>query len=161
MILGWRYAGQRRMLARADKMTLIRRFRCVARLGHRESFGVRGPRQNLTGRATLYGTAVGGEAGALKAIPILKTRSAERSDRKHDRSVNVSKIKGTVLKAILLFVSALVVAGLLVCAEESAISMVAELDGDDDSAWNTLNAHTLAEQFATDAIVLPPTSPTG
>ena len=52
-------------------------------------------------------------------------------------------------------------AGLPVCAEESAISMVAQLDAQYDSAWNTLNARTLAEQFATDAIVLPPTSPTG
>jgi (S)-mandelate dehydrogenase len=34
-----------------------------------------GAKAVLTGRATLYGTAVGGEAGALKAISILKNEA--------------------------------------------------------------------------------------
>jgi uncharacterized protein (TIGR02246 family) len=68
---------------------------------------------------------------------------------------------GGVLKAKLVLASILVMAGSPVFAEESAISLVAQLDAQYDSAWNTLDAHKLAEQFAEDAIVLPPTSPTG
>lgn len=38
---------------------------------------------------------------------------------------------------------------------------VTQLDAQYDAAWNTLDAHKLAEQFATDVILLPPTSPAG
>jgi uncharacterized protein (TIGR02246 family) len=69
--------------------------------------------------------------------------------------------KGADLKATLALVSTLVMAVSPVFGEESAIGLVAQLDAQYDSAWNTLDAHKLAEQFAADAIVLPPTSPTG
>jgi hypothetical protein len=63
--------------------------------------------------------------------------------------------KGADLKATLALVSTLVMAVSPVFGEESAISLVAQLDAQYDSAWNTLDAHKLAEQFAADAIVLP------
>lgn len=55
----------------------------------------------------------------------------------------------------------LVMAGLPVFAEESAIGVVAQLDAQYDTAWNTLDAQKLAEHFADDVILLPPTLPAG
>jgi uncharacterized protein (TIGR02246 family) len=55
----------------------------------------------------------------------------------------------------------LVVVGSLGLAEESALDLVTQLDAQYDNAWNTLDAHKLAEQFAGDAIVVPATSPAG
>jgi uncharacterized protein (TIGR02246 family) len=68
---------------------------------------------------------------------------------------------GTLLKAALALASILVMAGWPSLADESAVRFVAELNARYDNAWNTLDAHKLAEQFAVDAIVIPPTSPAG
>lgn len=46
-------------------------------------------------------------------------------------------------------------------AAESAASLVTELDAQFDKVWNTLDAHKLSEQFAADAVVLPPSAPAG
>ena len=65
------------------------------------------------------------------------------------------------MKATLVLAFMLVMAGLPVFAEESAISVVGQLDAQYDTAWNTLDAHKLAEHFADDVILLPPTLPAG
>jgi uncharacterized protein (TIGR02246 family) len=67
----------------------------------------------------------------------------------------------TVLKAALVLAFTLVIAGWPAFAGDSVISLVTQLDAQYDSAWNTLDAHKLAEQFSGDAIVLPPTSSAG
>lgn len=65
------------------------------------------------------------------------------------------------MKAALVLAFMLVMTGWPSFADENAISLVTELNARYDNAWNTLDAHKLAEQFAVDAIVVPPTSPAG
>ena len=64
-----------------------------------------------------------------------------------------------MLKVALTLAAMLAVAGQPSFAAEDAMSIVSRLDAQYDAAWNTLDARKLAEQFATDAIVLPPTAP--
>jgi uncharacterized protein (TIGR02246 family) len=63
-------------------------------------------------------------------------------------------LKAAVLLGALLFTS-----GSPALAKEDATGLLAQLDAQYDKAWNTLDAHKLAELFSADAIVLPPTAP--
>ena len=63
------------------------------------------------------------------------------------------------MKAALVLACMLGVVCWPVFADEGAINLVAQLNARYDAAWNTLDAHKLAEQFAVDAIVVPPASP--
>ena len=42
---------------------------------------------------------------------------------------------------------------------DDVTSLVKGFDAEYDKAWNTLDAHKLAEEFSEDAVVLPPTRP--
>ena len=66
-----------------------------------------------------------------------------------------------MLKTTVLLGLFMMTAHLPASAEESAVSLLTQLDAQYDRAWNTLDAHKLAEQFAVDAVVIPPTSPAG
>ena len=44
-------------------------------------------------------------------------------------------------------------------ATDGVTSLVKGFDAEYDKAWNTLDAHKLAEEFSWDAVVLPPTRP--
>ena len=65
------------------------------------------------------------------------------------------------MKAALILACILGLMCLPAFADEAAVRLVTQLNARYDAAWNTLDAHKLAEQFAADAIVVPPTTPAG
>lgn len=65
------------------------------------------------------------------------------------------------MKAAIAVGTLLFALGLPAWADDDATNLVKEFNAQYDKAWNTLDAHKLAEQFSEDAVVLPPTVPAG
>jgi uncharacterized protein (TIGR02246 family) len=66
-----------------------------------------------------------------------------------------------MLKAGIAIGLMLIAVGTPSMAKDDALAVVTQLDAQFDKAWNTLDAHKLAEQYTTDTIILPPTAPAG
>jgi uncharacterized protein (TIGR02246 family) len=64
-------------------------------------------------------------------------------------------------KAVIALGALLLAFGLPALATDDVVSLVKEFNAQYDKAWNTLDAHKLAEQCSRDAVVLPPTVPAG
>ena len=65
------------------------------------------------------------------------------------------------MKKTIVALALLVTLGLPAFADGNATNLVRDFDAQYDKAWNTLDAHKLAEQFSRDAVVLPPTAAAG
>ena len=65
------------------------------------------------------------------------------------------------MQKIIVALALLIALGLPALADGNATNLVRDFDAQYDKAWNTLDAHKLAEQFSRDAVVLPPTAAAG
>jgi uncharacterized protein (TIGR02246 family) len=79
----------------------------------------------------------------------------------HNPSAGTAEDRGMAMKVAIIFGALLLAFGPPAVATDDVTSLVKGFDAEYDKAWNTLDAHKLAEQFSGDAVVLPPTMSAG